>query len=120
MKVINAMAKMTKVNNGVPEISSKEFDKFILGDEVVVVDFFADWCMPCLMMAPVFEELAEKYTGKITFAKVNIDDNSSLSSKHKVMSIPTTIVFKKGKEVGRFVGAMQPEDLENKINSLVK
>ena len=106
--------------NGVPELSGKEFEKFISDDGIVIIDFFTDWCMPCLIMAPVFEELAEKYKGKIKFGKVNVDDNQALSSKFKVMSIPTTIIFNKGKEVGRFIGAIQQEEFERKLGSAIK
>ena len=68
------------VNNGVEEISEKQFQEKINGS-LIVVDFFADWCMPCLMMAPVFEEMQDKFRGKIKFAKVNIDDNPSIANK---------------------------------------
>ena len=76
-------------------------------------------CMPCLMMAPIFEEMSERFKGKIKFAKVNVDDNQELASKFKVMSIPTTIIFRDGKEIKRFIGAMQAEDLENKIKAVI-
>ena len=113
------MEKMA-VKNGIPELSGKEFEKFISESDASVVDFFADWCMPCLIMAPVFEELSEKYKGKIKFGKVNVDDNQSLSSKFKVLSIPTTIFFKKGKEAGRVIGAMHQDEFEKRLNAAVK
>ncbi len=109
--------KMT-VNNGVQEISLKSFEQ-VVNKHLVVVDFFAEWCMPCLMMAPIVEELADKFKGKINFAKINIDDNSSLSEKYKVMSIPTIIMFKDGKEVARIIGTVSGEQLEEKLNSLL-
>ncbi|MBI2046840.1 thioredoxin [Candidatus Pacearchaeota archaeon] len=89
-------------HNGIDELSEKQFDSFIQ-KPVAVVDFFADWCMPCLMMAPVIEEMSEKFKGRIAFAKLNVDDNQKLSQKFKVMSIPTLIVFKKGEEAGRLI-----------------
>lgn len=101
----------------VEELSGSRFNDFIKKD-VVVVDFFAEWCMPCLMMAPVFEELCNKIK-KIKFGKVNVDDNSALSSKFNVMSIPTLIVFKNGKEIDRFVGGMQPEQLEERLSKFI-
>ena len=99
-------------------VTNGEFKNFI-EKGTVAIDFFAQWCMPCLMMAPIFEEMSERFKGKIKFAKVNVDDNQELASKFKVMSIPTTIIFKEGKEVKRFIGAMQAEDLENKIKAVI-
>lgn len=110
---------MAQVNNGVEEISEKEFNSKIK-NKLLAVDFFAEWCMPCLMMAPVFSEVAEKFDGKVEFAKVNIDDNSSLASKFGVMSIPTIILFKNGKEEGRITGAVSSERLEEKLNDLLR
>ncbi|MCX6749214.1 MAG: thioredoxin [Candidatus Pacearchaeota archaeon] len=104
---------MTK-NHEVPELSKKEFDKFT-AKGLVLVDFFAEWCMPCLMMAPVIDELSEKFKGKIKFAKMNIDENSLLAQKYKIMSIPNFILFQNGKPIDRFVGAMAIEDFEEKL-----
>ena len=105
-------------HNGIDELSEKQFDSFIQ-KPVAVVDFFADWCMPCLMMAPVIEEMSEKFKGRIAFAKLNVDDNQKLSQKFKVMSIPTLIVFKKGEEAGRLIGSIQAEALEERIKKIV-
>ncbi len=96
------------------EISGKEFDNKI-SEGVVVIDFYAEWCMPCLMMAPIIEELAEKFKDKISFAKLNIDDNSEIAQEYSVMSIPTLIIFKDGKEVERIVGSLPQDLLEEKI-----
>jgi len=101
----------------VEELSNHgEFDKFIK-DGTVVVDFFAEWCMPCVMMAPVFEEISEKFS-KIKFGKLNIDENRDLASRFKVMSIPCIIVFKNGKEAERIIGAVPGEQLEERIRGL--
>ena len=83
------------INNGVQELSNGEFDEKIKKG-IVLIDFFAEWCMPCLMMAPVVEEMSERLKGKIIFGKVNVDDNQELSSKYGVSSIPTFVVFKDG------------------------
>jgi len=109
---------MSKVNNGVEEISEKQFTEAI-SSPVVLIDFFAEWCMPCLMMAPVIEELAEKVKN-VKFAKVNVDDNSELAGKFKVMSIPTLIVFKNGKEVERMIGSQQADIIEEKLKKHMK
>ncbi len=86
----------------------------------VANDIIQHNCMPCIMMSPVIEEMAEKFKGKIEFAKVNIDDNPELAKKFNVMSIPTLVIFKKGKENKRINGAVQQEQLEEKLSNLVK
>jgi len=105
--------KMTK-NDKVSELSTKEFDSFTAQGKVLV-DFFADWCMPCLMMAPVMDELSEKLKGKIKFAKINIDENNALAQKYRIMSIPNFILFENGKPIDQFIGAMAVEDFEDKL-----
>lgn len=79
-------------------------EKVIKADRVVLVDFYADWCGPCKMAAPVIEELADEYEGKVVVAKLDVDANQASAVKYGVMSIPTVIVFKGGKEVERQVG----------------
>ena len=97
------------------EISGREFENNIKENDVCVVDFFATWCMPCLMMEPILEELSEKFKGKIKFAKINVDDNPELSSKFGVFSIPTLIVFEKGKVAEKITGSLPIDVLEEKL-----
>src|SRR5258708_874545 len=99
---------------GVTELSGKEFDSFIKKG-FSVVDFWADWCMPCLMMAPITEELAEKLKGKVKFAKINVDENRELSRKYKILSIPNFILFRDGKKIDQIIGSMPAEDFEEEI-----
>lgn len=100
------------------ELTKNGFDECVKHD-FCVVDFFAEWCMPCMMMSPVIEDLAERFK-KVNFAKINIDDTPEVAEKLGVMSIPCLIFFKKGKEVERLIG-MQPEEvLEEKIKSFLK
>ena len=99
--------------NPVEEISESEFSE-VISNKLVLVDFFAEWCMPCVMMAPIIDEIAERVKN-VKFAKVNIDENSGLASKFKVMSIPTLIIFKNGKEVERMIGAQQADIIEEKL-----
>ncbi len=83
----------------------------------VLVDFFAQWCGPCQLMAPIIEELAEEYKGKnIKIAKLNIDENSKIAEKYNVMSIPTIILFDKGKVISQIVGYCSKEDLKQLID----
>ena len=94
-------------------ITSEKFEEEVLQSELpVLVDFFADWCMPCKMFAPVLDEVADKYAKKLKIVKVNIDDSIQLAQKYRVMSIPTIKLFA-GEEEPRatFVGAMSQEEL---------
>jgi len=105
-------------NDKVPELTNGEFEDFIK-EGLVLVDFFADWCMPCLMMAPVIEELSEKFKGKIKFGKVNVADNEEIARKFNVSSIPNFTLLKDGKVVEQFVGSMSSEEFEEKLNSFL-
>ena len=105
-------------NDKVPELSKGEFDSF-KKDGLVLVDFYADWCMPCLMMAPVIDDLSEKFKGKVKFAKVNIEDNQSIAQKFDIVSIPNFVLFKDGERVEQFMGSMSAEDFEEKLKSFV-
>ena len=96
------------------ELSGREFDNFIK-EEVVVIDFYADWCMPCLMMVPVIEELSDKFKRKIKFRRINIEDNQELAQKFKIMSIPNFVLLKEGEILEQFVGAMPLEEFEKKL-----
>ena len=105
-------------NDKVPELSEGEFEGFVK-EGFVLIDFFAEWCMPCVMMAPVIDELSEKFKGKINFGKINVDDNQALAQKFEVRSIPNMILFKDGKPVERFVGAVSEDELEGKLEGFV-
>ena len=98
----------------VTELGGREFDNFTK-KETVLIDFYADWCMPCVMMAPVMEELSRKFKGKIKFGKVNIEDNQELAQKFRIVSIPNFLLFKNGKQVEQFVGSSSIEDFEEKL-----
>jgi thioredoxin 1 len=99
------------------ELTEEEFNEIIKnGHKIVVVDFFAEWCMPCVMLTPVIEELAESEDLKdVKFTKLNVDENQKLAQKYKVSSIPCLIIFKEGKEVDRMIGAQSGEVIEEKI-----
>ena len=88
------------------EINTDSFQKEVLSSDIpVVVDFWADWCMPCKLIAPVVDELAKEYKGKIKFTKINVDNNTQLATDLQILSIPVLVVFNNGKEVRRIMGA---------------
>jgi len=91
---------------GILTLTDSTFDEEIgAAGEPVIVDFWAEWCGPCKMIAPVLEEIAGEHAGKIRVAKLNVDDNPSAARRYDVMSIPTLIVFKDGQPAKRVVGA---------------
>ena len=93
------------------------FEKEVLeSKEPVLIDFYADWCGPCKMMAPVVEKLAEKYEGKVKVGKVNSDDEPELAQMFQVMSIPNFVIIKDGKVVDRVIGAVPQQALEEKLD----
>ena len=102
-------------NDKVPELTNGEFEEFVK-EGVVLVDFFADWCMPCLMMAPIIDELSEKMGGKAKVGKVNVEDNQEIASKFGVSSIPSIFILRDGKVMENIVGARSVEELEEKLN----
>lgn len=98
-------------------LSDKNFQQ-LTKNRVVLVDFWAEWCAPCRMMAPVLNKVADELTGTTRVGKVNIEQHQSLAQKYKVRSIPTLILFKNGKEIDRFVGVKNKEFLMNKIQKV--
>lgn len=102
-------------------LTEMDFAKEVLNSNVVVlVDFWAPWCGPCRMVAPVLEELSEQYKGTLKIVKVNVDENPNLAAEYNVMSIPTMIIFKNGKAIDQLVGAMPKPTIASRLERWVK
>lgn len=100
------------------KFTEENFTKEVLeAQELVVVDFYADWCGPCQMMGPVIEELAEQYQGVVKIGKLNTDENQELAGKYKIMSIPSILFFKNGEVVEFLNGVTSKEEMEQKIEA---
>jgi thioredoxin 1 len=99
-------------------VTEQTFDSEVIKSEVpVLVDFWATWCGPCKMIAPIVEDLAGEYQGKLKVLKLDVDENSGVAAKYSVMSIPTLGIFSKGELIERIVGYMPKEQLKKRIDA---
>ncbi len=99
-------------------VTDQDFDQEVLeADTVVLVDFWAEWCGPCKMVAPVLDDLSQEYDGKIKFTKVDVDENPQTAMKYGIRSIPTLLVFKGGSPVDQVVGAVPKAVLKKRLDS---
>lgn len=102
------------------ELNDQNFQEEVLKSNLpVLVDFFAEWCGPCKMQAPIIEELEKEYRGKVKIFPLDIDKNKQTASAYQVMSIPIMILFKGGKEVGRLMGLQNKGVLKEKLDNLL-
>jgi thioredoxin 1 len=100
----------------VKEVNDTSFDNEVIkSDKLTLVDFWAPWCMPCKAIAPVIEELAVAYDGKVKFTKLNVDDNPTTASSYGIRGIPTIIFYKNGQVVDQVVGAVPKAEIEKTI-----
>ena len=99
------------------KFTDENFEAEVLKSEMpVLVDFYADWCGPCKMMAPVIEEIANEYDGKVKVGKLNVDEAQGTSSKYRVMSIPTLLILNNGEVVDTIVGAVPKSKVAEKLD----
>jgi thioredoxin 1 len=102
------------------EVDDATFDQQVLKSKTpVLVDFWAPWCRPCIMAAPVLEELAGEYAGRITFAKLNVDHNAKTAANYNIMAIPNLIIFKDGKPVSQIVGYKPKDELKRDLDAVL-
>jgi len=102
------------------EITQENFEKEVLkSDKPVLIDFWAPWCMPCKIIAPAVEKLADELKGKVKVFKSNVDDAPDIATELSVLNIPTLVLFKDGKEVSRMIGVNSKEAIEAKIKTLI-
>ena len=102
------------------EIDDSNFDQMVLkSKKPVLVDFWAPWCRPCLMIAPILDELAEEYDGRITIAKLDVDQNAKTAAQYAIMSIPSLIIFKNGKPVSQVVGFKPKAELKQELDAVL-
>jgi thioredoxin 1 len=104
------------MSSEIMHLSDADFEQAIQGDTPVLVDFWAAWCAPCRMIAPVLDELAREYAGRVKIAKVNVDEHGGTAQRYGVQSIPTLIVFKGGQAVDKVVGVVPKENLSQLLD----
>jgi thioredoxin 1 len=101
-------------------VDDNNFEKVVLqADKPVLVDLWATWCKPCQMIAPILDELAEEFDGRVSFVKVDVDQNPKTASKYGIMSIPTLLIFKNGEPVSHIVGLRPKSELKKNLEDAV-
>lgn len=107
-------------NDKIINLNSNNFNEEVLKSDIpVLVDFWAAWCGPCRMVAPILDQLADEYDGKIKIAKVNVDEQTELASHYGIMSIPTLLLFKDGEVVSQIIGARSKGELKTLIDKVL-
>ncbi len=106
-------------NDKVPELTNREFEDFTKRG-LVLIDFFAEWHMPCLIMEPIINELGERFKGKIKFGRVDVSENQELTQKLNIISIPNFTLFKDRQILEQFVGSMSSEEMEEKLEKFLE
>ena len=100
-------------------LTDADFESFIKSKKPVIVDFWAEWCGPCRMSTPIFEELSKEFAGSMEFAKVNVDECSDTATRFNIFSIPTFLIFKNGEQVGEIHGALPKQEFRERLKEFV-
>jgi len=120
MRDNNDERRISMASEKIVTLTNENFDQEALQSPIpVLVDFWASWCGPCRMIAPIIDQLAEEYEGKVKVGKVNVDEQRELAGKYRVMSIPTLFVFKDGQVVDKIIGARPKAELEAMIKKQI-
>ncbi|MCX8172144.1 MAG: thioredoxin [Archaeoglobaceae archaeon] len=119
-ELIKMAEKKSNTLNEPIKLDSKNFDRVTSENENVVVDFWAEWCMPCKYLAPVIDELAKEFAGKVVFGKLNVDENHNIAVNFGISAIPTLIFFKNGKVMDSIVGAMPKKEIKKWIEKNIQ
>lgn len=114
-KTMEKPGEMKEILNAPIALSDADFDQVVQRYPLMVIDCWAPWCGPCLIVGPVIEELAKDYAGKVVFGKLNMDENPKTAMRFDIMSIPTLLIVKNGKEVDRIIGAVPKQFIESKL-----
>ncbi|MEM3703231.1 MAG: thioredoxin [Candidatus Bathyarchaeia archaeon] len=113
-------AEKNKMSEKVIHITDSNFNDIVNKNPLVLVYFFADWCMPCRMMAPIIDELAKEYAGKILVGKINVDENQATADRFQIFSIPTLLIMRFGEEVDKIVGFAPKSHIETLLKKYLK
>ena len=105
----------------VVEVTDQNFEEEVIGADVPTeVDFWAPWCGPCKMVAPIYDKLAEEYDGKFKFCKINVDENPNTAMQYQIMSIPMQIFFTNGQQVDSILGAVPEQDIRRTVDGILQ
>ncbi|MEM3875071.1 MAG: thioredoxin [Candidatus Bathyarchaeia archaeon] len=119
-KLMKEFKEKKSLSGQVIHITDSNFKEVVGKNKLVLIDFFADWCMPCRMMAPVIEELAKEYADKVLVGKLNVDENPATADRFQVFSIPTLVIIKAGEEVDRIVGFAPKSQVEARLKKYLE
>lgn len=107
-----------KPSSGPVHLTDATFDSFIRENSISVVDFWAEWCYPCRMLSPIIDEISNEYAGRVSFGKLNVDENPETPKRFGISGIPTLLIFKNGQLVGKMVGAAPKQRIEAELHKI--
>ena len=119
-ELLKSLEEKREMDAKVVHVTDSNFNEIVSKNPLVLVDFWAEWCMPCRMIAPVIEDLAKEYSGKILVGKLNVDENPATAERFQVFSIPTLLIMKEGREVDRIIGCVPKSQIEVCLKKYVK